>query len=143
MQVRDVMTQDVASVEPTTPVGEAARIMRKRNVGALPVMRGEEIGGIVTDRDIVVRCIATRLDPEITPAEEIMTQEIVFCYDDDDINGAVRAMQARGVQRVLVFDRTNDQLNGIVSIADLAVRADDPTVPAITLHDVMGHRRAA
>jgi CBS domain-containing protein len=145
MQVRDVMTDAVVTVEPTAPVGEAARIMRDANVGALPVMvEGDrDIHGIVTDRDIVVRCIAVRSDPEITAVEDIMTRDLVYCYDDEDAVGAAIAMQDRGVQRFLVIERESDRLKGIVSLADLAVRSDDPEVPLMVLHDLSERRRAA
>ena len=145
MQVREAMTEAVVTVDPTAPVGEAARIMRDSDVGALPVRRSgaTEIEGLMTDRDIVVRCVAMRLDPEITPVEDVMTKELVYCYDDEDVSGAARAMQQEGVRRVLVFDRTTDELQGIISLADLAVRSDDPEVPAMVLHDLAERRRAA
>ena len=145
MQVRDAMTESVVTVDPTAPVGEAARIMRDSNVGTLPVRRSgsNEIEGMLTDRDIVVRCIAARLDPEITPVEDIMTKELVYCYDDEDVSAAARAMQQEGVRRVLVFDRSTDELQGIISLADLAVRSEDPEVPAMVLHDLSERRKAA
>ena len=144
MQVRDVMTESVVTVDPTAPVGEAARIMRDADVGALPVQRAGamDIEGLVTDRDLIVRCVAMRLDPEITPVEDVMTKELVFCYDDEDIAGAAQSMRQRGVRRVLVFERETDQLKGIVSLADLAGRTDNPEAAAMVIHDV-SQRRAA
>ncbi|MEX2430921.1 MAG: CBS domain-containing protein [Dehalococcoidia bacterium] len=145
MQVRDVMTETLATVDPTAPLGEAARIMRDQNVGTLPVQRagGTDVEGLLTDRDIVVRSVAMRLDPEITPVEDVMTKEIVFCYYDEDIASAAKSMQERNVGRVLVFERETDQLKGIVSLADLAVRSEDPEISAQVLHDIAERRRAA
>lgn len=139
------MTETVVTVDPTAPVGEAARIMRDSDVGALPVQRAGtvDVEGMVTDRDIVVRCIAMRQDPEITPIEDIMTREIVFCYDDEDVGAAVSSMRQRGVRRVLVIDRASEQLKGIISMDDLALRAEDPEEAAMVLHDITERRKAA
>ncbi|MEX2431360.1 MAG: CBS domain-containing protein [Dehalococcoidia bacterium] len=143
MQVRDAMTEAVTTVDPSAPLADAARIMRDANVGALPVQRpGADVEGILSDRDLVVRGMAEAASPDATRVEEIMSRDLVYCYDDEDVTGAAREMQQRGVRRVLVFERETDQLRKILSLADIAVRSDDPEVAAIVLHDIT-RRRAA
>jgi CBS domain-containing protein len=87
MQIREIMSEDIACCTPDTSIRDAARMMEEWDCGAIPVVESEKdhhLAGIITDRDIVVRCIATRSDPEITPVEDIMTRELVYCYDDED-----------------------------------------------------------
>ncbi|MEX2431359.1 MAG: CBS domain-containing protein [Dehalococcoidia bacterium] len=139
------MTSSVATIDPTAPLGEAARLMRDHDVGAVPVQRSgsADVEGILTDRDIVIRCVASRLDPEVTPVDEVMSKDLVYCYDDEDVQGAAQSMEERQVRRILVFGRDDERLKGIMSLGDLSIRARDQEVPAVVLHEVSERREAA
>jgi CBS domain-containing protein len=121
MKVRDVMTKDVATISGWAPVAEAARLMRDRGVGALPVMTNGNPVGFITDRDIVVRAVAQGLDAARTPISDIMTLGIDTCRGDATIEEAAVLMESRKVRRLLVLDREKEPA-GIVSLDDLAVR---------------------
>lgn len=119
MKVRQIMTDNVVTVGQREPVAHAARLMKRSNLGALPVCDDEgRLRGIVTDRDIVTRCVAGSEDPEEVPVREIMSRGIVTCRADDDADELVHTMSARQVRRVPVTD--GGKLIGMVSLADLA-----------------------
>lgn len=119
MKVRQIMTDNVITVGQREPVAHAARLMKRSNLGALPVCDEEgRLRGILTDRDIVTRCVAGDEDPAETPVREIMSRGIVTCRADDDADELVRTMGDRQIRRVPVTD--GGKLIGMVSIADLA-----------------------
>jgi CBS domain-containing protein len=124
MKVRDVMTRDVAVVHPSTTIEAAADLMRARDIGPLPVYDGERLIGMLTDRDITVRATAAGRSPATTLVSDVMTAEVFFVYDDQDVEDAARVMKQQQVRRVLVLDR-NQRLVGIASMADLASDAGD------------------
>lgn len=125
------MTQSVADVMSCRPVlahvdhslAEAAKRMREKNVGALPVVDGDELVGIVTDRDLVARATARDADPAITPVLEAMTRHVVFCRERILIAEAAALMARERVRRLAVLNRDRE-LVGIVSLADIT-RIDD------------------
>lgn len=124
MRVKDVMTSPVESINPDGTVTQAAQRMKASDVGILPVVRGDQIVGTITDRDIVLRAIAQKLDPQATRAEQIMSRDAVCCFEDDDLQAAARTMEDRQVHRLLVLGRDNT-LTGILSIADIACKTRD------------------
>ena len=122
MFVRDIMTQGVECVRPDTTIEEAARKMRDLDVGPLPVCGDDDrLAGMLTDRDITVRAIAEGKDPRTTQVCDIMTPEIVYCYEDQDVTEAAKLMETKQIRRLVVLDR-NKRLVGIVSLGDLAVK---------------------
>lgn len=119
MKVRQIMTDHVVTVGQREPVAHAARLMKRGNLGALPVCDDEgRLRGIVTDRDIVTRCIAADDDPGDTPVREIMSRGIVTCGAEDDADELARTMSARQVRRVPVTE--GGKVIGMVSLGDLA-----------------------
>lgn len=128
------MTDDVEVVSPRTSVYEAARMMRLLDVGALPVCDGERIVGMLTDRDLTLRSIAEGRDPRTTPVKETMTSQIVWCFDDQDVEEAEALMQEQQIRRLPVLDH-DKRLVGIISLGDLATRAHDAGVVS-TLEEV-------
>jgi CBS domain-containing protein len=124
--VQDVMTTNVVYLPIETTIGEAARTMREQDIGDVVVSDGPSLAGLVTDRDIVVRAVAEKRDPDNTTLREIMTEELVTVRPDDTIQQAALLMRDRAVRRVLVCD--DDGLVGIVSIGDLAERIDPDSV---------------
>src|SRR5205809_5129978 len=105
MQVREVMTHHVEVVRPDTTLQEAAQKMRNLDVGPLPVCDGERLVGMLTDRDITVRATAEGRDPTTTQAREVMTPEVFYCFEDQDVSEAARIMQEHQIRRILVVSR--------------------------------------
>jgi CBS domain-containing protein len=120
MQVRDVMTRHVDVIGPSTPLEEAAQKMRTLDVGSLPVCDGERLVGMLTDRDITVRATAEGYDAGLTRARDVMTEDLKYCFEDEDVRNAAEIMERAQIRRLVVIDR-NKRLCGIVSLGDLAI----------------------
>ena len=118
MKVKDKMTKNVASVRPDTTVTQTAQLMQKHNVGSIPVVDQENLVGIVTDRDIVVRNIAHGTDPSTTPVSSVMTTQIISATPDADVDEVTAKMAMNQIRRVPVID--NNKLVGILAIGDVA-----------------------
>jgi CBS domain-containing protein len=123
MKVSDVMTRDVQTVRADQPVQEAASFMLSNDAGSIPVMDGERLIGMITDRDIAVRGIAKGHGPD-TPVGELMTNDLVVVRLDDDVTEAATRMSDAQVRRLPVIDE-DERLCGIVSLGDLSREADD------------------
>ena len=123
MQVQEIMTQPVDTIDPSTTSREAARRMRDENIGALPVRENGELIGMVTDRDIVARAVAENSLPSSTAVSTVMSQGIYYCFEDDSLEEAARIMAEHQVRRLPVLNRAR-QLVGIIAIADIARSGD-------------------
>jgi len=119
MKVSEVMTRDVRLIEPAQTIRDAARLMAEMDAGIMPVREGDRLVGMITDRDIAVRAIAQGRGPD-TPVREIMTDEVKYCFEDDDTNAVERNMADIQVRRLPVLTR-DKRLVGILSLGDLAV----------------------
>lgn len=119
MQISNVMSRPVISVLPVTTVRRAAMLMRRHDIGALPVLVDDCLVGIVTDRDIVVRLLTNQPAAENHPVGDAMTRDPVTCYADQTIAEAAAVMGDEQIRRVPVVDRSHD-LVGILSIGDIA-----------------------
>jgi CBS domain-containing protein len=106
-------------ISPGTTLSEAARKMRDRDVGSLPVAENDRLVGMVTDRDIVVKGIAADRDAGRTTASEVMSPKMLYCFDDQSLEDVLANMGDVQVRRLPVVDREK-KLVGIVSIGDLA-----------------------
>jgi len=135
MKIRDIMTPGVECVRPDDTLQEAAVKMKELDVGPLPVCDRDRIVGMLTDRDITVRAVAEGRDPKATMVREIMTRDVIHCYEDEDVEDAAHLMQERQVRRILVLDR-DKRLVGIVSLGDLAAETGDPLRIGEVLQDV-------
>jgi len=135
MLLKEIMTHNVEVVSPGDTLEQAARKMQELNVGPMPVCEGNRVVGMLTDRDITVRATAAGCDPKATLVADAMTQDIIACYDDQDVRDAARLMKEKQVRRLLVLSRAND-LVGIVSLGDLATEAGDPGQPGEVLQKV-------
>jgi CBS domain-containing protein len=125
MRVSDVMTRNVECVRPDDSLQAAARKMRDLDVGPLPVCGdNDKLAGMITDRDITVRAVAEGWNPAEHRVREAMTDQVIYCQDDQDVEEASRMMQERQVRRLMVLNR-DKRLVGIVSLGDLAVKAHD------------------
>ncbi|WP_448683824.1 CBS domain-containing protein [Pseudomonas nicosulfuronedens] len=118
MTVREIMSREVRTVAPDTTLQEAALLMRQIDVGALLVNDGDQLSGIVTDRDLVVRALADGLDAR-TPVSEVMSGEVCYCFDDESVDHVARNMAQIEKRRLAVVNREK-RLVGIVSLANVA-----------------------
>lgn len=119
LQVRDIMNPNAVSIDPGESAALAARLLTRHNVGALPVCsRDGQLRGIVTDRDIILRCVATEEDPGQCPVRDIMTRRPTSLSPEDDVRQAARLMSSRQIRRLPVVE--NGKLVGMVSLGDLA-----------------------
>ena len=124
MKIKDVMTSQARFVWPDTTLVAAARLMRDIDVGALPVCENDKLSGIITDRDITLRAIAESMDPVETEVREVMSREVAYVSEDQEIEEATRLMEVRQIRRLPVLDH-NHHLVGMVSLGDLASGADN------------------
>ena len=119
MQVQDLMNSNVISIAPEESASLAARLLNRYNIGALPVCStGQVLRGILTDRDIVMRCIAAEEDPERTSAGDIMTRDVATVTPEDDVRSAARLMAVKLVRRLPVVE--DGKLVGMLSLGDVA-----------------------
>lgn len=123
MKIRDVMTPEVRTIAPSSTIQEAARLMAETDVGALPVAENDRLVGMITDRDIAVRAIASGLAPA-TPVREAMSPEIKYCFADDEVDEVCENLADQQLRRLPVVD-ADKKLVGIVSLADLAKHGDN------------------
>ena len=120
MKIRDMMTKETRSVSPDTSVVEAAGLMRVHDIGVVPVLDGDRIVGMLTDRDIVLQVVANGQDPRTTPVNAAMSTGSISVFDDQTVDEGVKLMQKYQIRRLPVLDRQN-KLVGIVSLGDIAV----------------------
>jgi CBS domain-containing protein len=123
MKVSEVMTRDVRLIEPTQTIREAARLMAELDTGIMPVREGDRLVGMITDRDIAVRAVAQGRGPD-TSVRDVMTDDVKYCYEDDDTDDVARNMADIQVRRLPVLTR-DKRLVGIISLGDMAV-TDEP-----------------
>lgn len=139
MKVRDIMTKNVAHINPSSTVVEAAQLMQKHNVGCIPVCDENGVTGIVTDRDIVVRNIAHGKDPKQTPVRDVMTSEVTTVSPDAEIRDVFGIMSQKKIRRLPVVE--NNQLVGIVALGDVATGAPQDVEISETLADISSPSR--
>lgn len=121
MRVRDIMSSNIEYVSEQDDASTTAQKMRDIGVGAMPVVNDQEqLSGIITDRDIVVRAIAEGKDPVMTPVKDIMTLGAISCSADTTVEEAARLMEAEQVRRLVVVDA--DAAVGMLALGDLAVK---------------------
>ena len=119
MLVKDIMTTNMVVMGPERTVMDAARLMQKHNIGSIPVTDPSgNIAGIITDRDIVVRCLTQNLNPTSTTVNSIMTVNVITCTPETDITSAVKTMSEKKIRRLPVM--MAGKVAGIISLGDLA-----------------------
>ena len=124
MKLKELMTRNAVAVTTETTEQEAAEKMRSLDIGALPVCEGGVLVGMLTDRDLAVRGVAQGHDPRTTPVNEVMSTDLVVCYEDQDATEAEKLMQERKVRRVVILDR-EQKMAGIVTLGDLALKENE------------------
>lgn len=126
--VSDVMSKRIVAVLPGDTLEEAARLMREHDVGMLPVVSGGELKGLVTDRDIVLKCVAVGKLPGEVKAYQIMSKDVVSISPGQTVSEAARLMGKEQVRRLPVVK--DGIIDGMVSMADIARRHAGPEVAA-------------
>jgi CBS domain-containing protein len=119
MQVLDVMTRDVETITPDASLQQAAEAMEAMGVGSLPVCDGRRLVGTLTDRDIVVRGVATGRSPVEMVVRECMTEDISYAFEEEDSEEVLARMKTLQIRRLAVLDKEKN-LVGIVSLGDIA-----------------------
>ena len=122
--IRELMTTNPTTVEPSARVVDAARAMKQEDVGPVPVVEGDRLAGIVTDRDIVLRVVAEGGDPQSTTVGEIMSRDLVTVDPEQPLDEALRLMARHQVRRLPVCEE-DGRLVGIVAQADVATELGD------------------
>ncbi|HUG77659.1 MAG TPA: CBS domain-containing protein [Burkholderiales bacterium] len=125
MRVSEAMTRDVRIATPAQSIRDVARIMAEIDSGAMPVGENDRLVGMITDRDIAVRAVAAGKGPD-TPVREVMSPEVKYCFEDEDMEQVARNMAEIKVRRLPVMNR-DKRLVGILSLGDVAVREDRET----------------
>ena len=124
IQAQDMMTWHLEIVDVATSLQRAAEIMRRCNIGFLPICDDGRPVGVLTDRDITVRATADGSDPSSVRVGDVMTKDIQTCFQDQEIHEVANQMQSSQVRRILVVDRQG-KLVGVVSLGDLSVSGDE------------------
>jgi CBS domain-containing protein len=134
MQVAEIMSSKLETISPNHTLTQAAQKMRDDNIGSLPVVESERLIGIVTDRDIVVRCVADGADTRAVTVRQAMSADAAHCLADQSVEEASKVMAAAKVRRLPVIDRDR-RLVGIVSLGDLS-RSESTHKAGETLRDI-------
>ncbi len=120
-KISDIMTRSVAVVQRDETIQAAATRMKEMGIGSLPVVDGKAIVGMVTDRDITIRGVATGMIPQESLVSDVMTEEVRWCRADDTVEQVLEQMGDEQVRRLAVLDAGNE-IVGIVALGDLATR---------------------
>lgn len=124
MLVKEVMSRNPDALSEEMTLKQAAHEMQKHDFGFLPVKHDGQIIGVITDRDLVIRALANGLDPNKAKLKEVITKELYYCHEDDDIKQVTDMMSQKQVHRLAVYDNKN-QLSGVISIGDIARKCKD------------------
>jgi CBS domain-containing protein len=135
MELKEIASSPVTVIRPDATLREAAEKMREIEAGALPVCDGDRLVGMITDRDITIRATAEGREPMATLVRDIMTKNVVYCYEDQEVKEAARLMKDRQIRRLVVLDREKN-LRGIVSLGDVALNATDNGLVSETLERI-------
>jgi CBS domain-containing protein len=133
MKVREIMTSNVECLEPESSLKEIAQEMKSLDVGFIPICENDRLVGTVTDRDIAIRAVADGKDVNTTRGRDIMSRDIVYAFEDDDVKTVAEKMREKDVRRILILDQ-NKRLVGVVSIGD--VSKVEEKITGKTLHDI-------
>ena len=135
MQLKEFVNSRVETVQSDDTLQRAAEKMRELDVGSLPVCEGGQLVGMITDRDITIRAVAKGSDPAAATVREVMTPEVLWCFENEEVEEAARIMQENQVRRILVLNEAKD-LVGITSLGELATTTGDRLLAGETLESV-------
>lgn len=124
MLLKEVMSREVSLARPDMSVQEACALMREGDFGVLPVGEDDRLVGMVTDRDVAVRCCADGRDPQSTTVREVMTDRVRWAFEDSSVEDAARLMEENQIRRLPVIN-ADKRLVGIVALGDFAVESSE------------------
>jgi CBS domain-containing protein len=124
MKVHDVMTKTAVCTPPDASIQQAAERMKNLDVGALPVCEDDRLVGMITDRDIAIRSASEGHNPRMEHVRDVMTPELIYCFEDQDTDEAARLMRDKQIRRLPVLNR-DQRLVGMISLGDLAKEPRD------------------
>ena len=133
MQVSEIMSPHSLTATPDRTIRDAAEIMQRMDTGFLPIGENDRLVGTVTDRDIVVKGIAKDKTSD-SPLRDVMSTDVLFCYDDQEVAEVARNMGDCQVRRMPVVDR-DKRLVGVISLGDLSAHGD-PSAAGVALEDI-------
>lgn len=134
MKVSEVMSRKVEIASPEDSIQRAAQMMARIDAGILPVGDGDRLVGMITDRDIAIRGVGEGRNPTDTPVNQVMTREVKYCFEDDDVDAVAGNMAQLQVRRLPVLNR-DKRLTGIISLGDIA-RDHEPGQAGSALHHI-------
>ncbi len=124
MKINEIMSENVEVVAPETFIHEVAQKMQASDCGCVLVAENDRLIGVITDRDLALRCVALSHDPANTTAEQVMTKQILYCRDTDELEDVAENMTLNKVRRLPVLDK-DKRLVGIISLGDMAAHSTD------------------
>jgi CBS domain-containing protein len=133
MLAKDIMSLSLEVIDRKASALMAAKKMAVRGIGVLPVVDGNKLVGIVTDRDLVVRAMARGVNPEAIEVDLVMTQEVITCKSEDDISHVVHLMERHQLRRIIVTD-SDDAPIGVIAVEDIAAKSTDKQSAAAALY---------
>lgn len=136
MLIEEIMTPTVEVIRSDASLQEAAIKMRDLNIGSLPVCDGNQLQGMITDRDIAVRAIAENRNPVHTQVKEIMTTDLYYCFQDQPLQEAAGMMQRHQIRRLPIVNH-DKKLVGIIALGDISVDVENPKLAAATLDHIL------
>lgn len=138
MKIHDIMTRDPRTVTADATVREAAQVMRAEDVGIVPVIDGQSdkrLVGVITDRDIAVRCVADGRDGACRVSDVMSGGDVATCRENDDVNSVMEAMRTEKVRRIPIVDERGS-LVGIVAQADIVLKAKNDSLAQNTIEEI-------
>lgn len=131
MKVKDIMSKEVQVIHPDDSLQAAAQKMSSHDIGFLPVLEADQLVGVITDRDLVLRGIAQGLNSTAMLGRELMTSPVIQCFEDQDVKEVARLMEESQIRRLVVLSRADKRLAGVVSLGDLALNSKPDTTAEV------------
>jgi CBS domain-containing protein len=135
MKVKEIMTRGCECIAPQSTLQQAAQRMKALDVGPLPVCEKDRLVGMLTDRDIVLRAVAEGRDPKATQVRDVMTPNVTYVFEDQDVAEAAQLMKEKQIRRLVVLNR-DKRLVGMLSLSDIAVDTHDERLTGATLERI-------
>lgn len=125
MKLNEIMTKDVEIISPGDTLQTAAQKMRDRDIGFLPVCDGDRLIGVLSDRDVIVRALAEGMDSNAIVGRDLITSPAIYCFDDQTLDEAAKLMHDNQIRRLVILNRDDKRMVGVISLGDLAINLDD------------------
>jgi CBS domain-containing protein len=127
MKVREIMTKEVQVIHPDDSLQAAAQKMSSHDIGFLPVLEADQMVGVITDRDLVLRGIAQGMNSTAMLGRDLMTSPVIYCFEDQDVKDAVKLMEESQIRRLVILSRSEKRPVGVISLGDLALNSKSDT----------------